>query len=153
MSKETVTEADTFACFLRNKRFQFLSKSIYFDTEFQRLLHCFNDLKEVVDSIQKRQSMGDSLDLSTSKFQRIELEKNKHITPELVYRFRLSLDEIKVIRVRKQYFVYSTFPAFPTKQYRGIPHVYGGYDSLEPAVSLFSDTVHEYCKRRIDELF
>lgn len=144
--KRKSLEEEQFTCFIRNKRFQLLSKSIYFDTEFLRLHSLFKELKDVFDMIARRQSLGDSLDLSTSKFQRVELEKNRHISPELVYHFRDRLEEIKVIRVRRQYFVYSTFhtKSHEIHNYRGVHNVFGGYDELSPAVDLFRRFVKDY---------
>lgn len=144
---------DTFSCFIRNKRFNLLSKNIYFDVEFSRLLDCFKDMKQLFESIQRRQNLAESLELGTSKFQRIELDRNRNISPELVYHFKDCSEEIKVVRVRREYFIFSTYPAFPSLNYREIPNCYGSFGSLDIAVDNWRRFVKKYLNRCYDELF
>lgn len=154
--KGDVSEAAAFSDFLNKGRFRLLQKNIFFDTEFYSLYEIFQHLNEVFNNIKRRIDCRQELEISASKFAHIDILKNKKLAPDLCYNFCHLSEVIKIVRVRKEYFIYSTFrPPGHRTTYRGISFVYGpySYDYFESCVQDWLDTVRAYINASKGDLF
>lgn len=156
MESDNKDSAEAFSDFLEKGRFRLLQKNIFFDTEFYSLYEIFAHLNEVFNNIKRRIENKKELEISASKFAHIDILKNKRLCPDLCYNFVHLSDVIKIVRVRKEYFIYSTFkPPAHSVAYRGITFVYGAYtyERFECCVQDWLDTVRAYINAQKGDLF
>lgn len=150
----SAVDASTFDDILRSRRFNIGNRCIFFDTEFQNLFKIYQDLSDVMTSIKKRIERKDIQEISSSKFAYYNFQKNLNLAPENIYNFSCGEDFCRVIRVRKQFFVYcSWIPLDDPRVYRSTPCVCGAYSDVHSAISVYNDLIYEYYQRLNDVLF
>lgn len=150
---ETDTEKAAFANLFADGKFGLIHRYIFFDTEFQKVFKVFKELSDVINSIESRIRRKESLVVSDSKFQYIDRKKERHLVPESHFCFVDEEEEIKIIRIKKFYYISSTFKGSRLKNWRGVPRLYGEYDLLYKAIEDYHYTVKEYILRKYNELF
>lgn len=150
---ETNTEREAFANLFADGKFGLIHRYIFFDTEFQKIFKVFKELSDVINSIESRIKSKESPLVSDSKFKYIERKKERHLFPENQFCFVDGEEEIKIIRIKKFYYISSTFKGSLLKSWRGVPRLYGEYDLLGKAINDYHYTVKEYILRKYDELF
>lgn len=143
-----------FSDVIRSRRFNIGNHCIFYDSEFMNLFKAFKDLSDIFESIKKRIERKDVEELSSSKFAYFNYQRDKHLAPDVLYNFSHGQDFCKVVRVRKQYFVFcSWLKISDSRIYRRTPNICGAYEKLEAAIRVYDDLVYEYFRRFFDVLF
>lgn len=136
------------------KHFDYLHKNIFFDSEFSRLFRLFKDFKDVIESIQKRIERKEEPLISSSKFQYLDMCRNKMKFPHLVYDFHCLGDFCRIERRRDVFFVFCNWLSVDdTMNFRRIPSLFGEFLTLDEAEKFYRKIVREYLEKRDNVLF
>lgn len=123
------------------------SKFLFYDYE---LTDCYNSVKALWDifkRVKKRFDRKETLTISKSVCDFLQLKKDAELYPYVLYDFKCHSMRVCIIQRYKQYFVYCSCPNYKKvyDKYKSewkAPDLYGGYDRLSDCVPLFVSIVN-----------
>lgn len=126
------------------------SKFLFYDYE---LTDCYNSIKALWDifkRVKKRFDRKDTLTISKSVCDFLQLKKDADLYPYVLYDFKCHSMRVCIIQRQKRYFVYCSCPNWRKvyAKYKGDwkdLDIYGGYDRLSDCVPLFVSMVNFLC--------
>ena len=126
------------------------SKFLYYDYE---LCDCFNAIKTLYDifkRVKKRFDRKDTLTISKSVADWLQLKRDSDLYPYVLYDFKCNSSRICIIQHAKRYYVYVNVPNSNAiyKKYEcdwKDYDLYGGYERLSDCVSLYISIVNFVC--------
>lgn len=123
------------------------SKFLYYDYE---LVDCFNAVKNLYDifkRVKKRFDRKDTLTISKSVCDFLQLKRDSDLYPYVLYDFKCHTVRICIIQKNKRYYTYVSCPNTRLvydkykSEWKDID-LYGGYDRLSDCVPLFLSIVN-----------
>ena len=123
---------------------------LFYDYE---LVDCYNAVKNLYDvfkRVHKRFERRETLTLSKSVCDFIQLQKDVDLYPYVLYDFKCHSSRVCIFQKSKKYYVYVSVPNDKAvyKKYQADwkdSDLYGGYDRLSDCVSLFMSIVNFVC--------
>lgn len=126
------------------------SELLFADYEMTDCFKLVKTLWDIMKRAKHRFDRKDTLQVSPSVSQFVELKRNETDFPYVLYDFRNNGDRICIFQKRKRFYVYANVssPKVLNDYFHScevIPQVYGNFEQLCDCVRLWLDVVTRYC--------
>lgn len=133
-------------------------RNIFYDSDFERVRKCAKELLTTLDEISHRLDRHDTLQVARSVFDYVSQKEMYHVYPHLYYDLRFGDWRICIGNNREHrnnvYFVSVSGRQIDSRFNKYISdYGYGSYETLEEAITLFSDICHVELSSYLSALF
>lgn len=130
-------------------------KFLFYDYELQDLFNSVKNLYDIFKRSKKRFDRKDTLTISKSVCDFLQLQKDADLYPYVLYDFKCCSSRVCIFQKCKRYYVYVSVPNSQlvykkySKEWKD-SDLYGGFDRLSDCVSLFISIVNFVCVNSSD---